>query len=70
MSPADMDVFVRMWETREKMSIHTSVRGYLYTAVKNSCLNQIKHSRFSAPLEGKEERPDLPFVGHGHGLRH
>ena len=52
------DVFVRLWETRETMSIHTSERGYLYTAVKNSCLNQIKHSRHSAPLEGKEERPD------------
>ena len=52
------DIFVRLWETRETMNIHTSVRSYLYTAVKNSCLNQIKHSRFSAPLEGKEEQPD------------
>jgi RNA polymerase sigma-70 factor (ECF subfamily) len=52
------DVFVRLWETREKLNIHTSLRSYLYTAVKNSCLNQIKRGRFSSPLEGDKERSD------------
>ena len=52
------DVFVRLWDTRQMLSIHTSLRSYLYTAVKNSCLNQIKHGRFSFPLEDQEELSD------------
>jgi RNA polymerase sigma-70 factor, ECF subfamily len=52
------DVFVRLWDTRESLSIHTSLRSYLYTAVKNSCLNQIKRARFSTPIGEDEDRSD------------
>ena len=52
------DVFVRLWESRSTLSIHTSVRSYLYIAVKNSCLNQIKRASFSSPLEDQEQRSD------------
>ncbi len=52
------DVFVRLWDIRETLNIHTSLRSYLYTAVKNSCLNQIKRASFSSSLEGKEDHPD------------
>jgi RNA polymerase sigma-70 factor (family 1) len=50
------DVFVRMWETREKVSIHTSLKSYLFTAVRNSCLNQIKHGKYTSPLQDFEDR--------------
>jgi len=56
------DVFVRLWDTREKLSIHTSVRSYLYAAVKNSCLNQIKRSGFSSPLEDQGEQSDSTML--------
>jgi RNA polymerase sigma-70 factor (ECF subfamily) len=52
------EVFVRLWDARETLNIHTSLRSYLYTAVKNSCLNQLKRESFSSSLEGKEERSD------------
>jgi RNA polymerase sigma-70 factor (ECF subfamily) len=35
--------FVKFWETRDTVNIKTSPRSYIYTAVKNACLNQIKH---------------------------
>ncbi len=36
------EVFVQFWETRTNMSI-VSLKSYLYTIVKNKCLNQLRH---------------------------
>ncbi len=33
------DVFVKMWEEREKIRIETSQAGYLYAAVRYKCIN-------------------------------
>jgi RNA polymerase sigma-70 factor, ECF subfamily len=52
------DVFVRLWELRETIGIHTSVKSYLYTAVKNSCLNYLKRARVSTALETAVDVPD------------
>lgn len=35
--------FVKFWENRETVNIKTSQRSYIFTSVKNACLNQIKH---------------------------
>jgi len=35
--------FVKFWENRETVNIKTSQRSYIFTAIKNACLNQIKH---------------------------
>lgn len=35
-------VFISLWETRQKMSIHSSLKSYLYRAVHNRCLNLIE----------------------------
>lgn len=35
--------FVKFWENRETVNIKTSQRSYLFTSIKNSCLNRIKH---------------------------
>jgi len=37
------DLFVKFWENRETIKISSSVRSYLFTSVRNSCLNFIKH---------------------------
>lgn len=37
--------FLTLWEKRENIDIHTSVKSYLYQAVHNQSLNRIKHSR-------------------------
>jgi len=36
------EVYVKIWEDRNKIRISSSVKSYLYTAVKNACLNRIK----------------------------
>ena len=38
------DFFVKLWEKRAQLSVDTSVKNYLYRAVKNQCLNYIKHN--------------------------
>ena len=38
------DLFVKLWERRAQLSVDTSVKNYLYRAVKNQCLNHIKHN--------------------------
>lgn len=35
--------FLTLWEKRENIGIHTSVKSYLYQAVHNQSLNKIKH---------------------------
>ena len=35
-------VFCKLWEQRERIEIHTSVKSYLYRAVHNDCMNRIK----------------------------
>ncbi|MBN1767694.1 MAG: RNA polymerase sigma-70 factor [Prolixibacteraceae bacterium] len=35
--------FLAMWEKRETIEVHSSLKSYLYRAVYNSSLNHIKH---------------------------
>jgi RNA polymerase sigma-70 factor (ECF subfamily) len=37
--------FLGVWDRRQGLSIQTSIKAYLYTMVRNSCLNVIKHDR-------------------------
>jgi RNA polymerase sigma-70 factor, ECF subfamily len=37
------NMFLVLWEKRESIDIHTSVKSYLYRSVHNNCLNLIKH---------------------------
>ncbi len=37
--------FLNVWEKKEKITIETSLKAYLYRAVRNSCLNAIKHAK-------------------------
>lgn len=39
------DLFVRIWEKRESLTIETSVKHYLFKSVRNQCLNQIQHQK-------------------------
>lgn len=42
---AVQQVFVTLWEKREDLAIENSIRAYLYRAVRNTCLNHLKHLR-------------------------
>lgn len=35
--------FLSLWESRQGLDIHTSLKSYLYRAVHNTCLNRLKH---------------------------
>lgn len=39
------NVFCRLWEKKEQISIHLSVKAYLYRAVYNESLNYLKHEK-------------------------
>ncbi|WP_449046550.1 RNA polymerase sigma-70 factor [Parapedobacter sp.] len=38
-------VFLKLWENRERMAIHTSLRAYLYKSVYHESLNYLKHKK-------------------------
>ncbi|MBK6840665.1 MAG: RNA polymerase sigma-70 factor [Bacteroidetes bacterium] len=38
-------VFIQVWERREAMEINISIQAYLFKAVRNSCLNKLKHGK-------------------------
>ena len=38
------DFFVRLWESGRDLSIHNSVKGYLYQSIKNCCYNHLNTS--------------------------
>ena len=37
------DTFFKLWEKREELNIQSSIKSYLFSAVRNQCLNQLKH---------------------------
>ncbi|MGL1885771.1 MAG: RNA polymerase sigma-70 factor [Reichenbachiella sp.] len=37
------DVFVSLWEIRSQFDHPNAVKAYLYTSLRNKCLNQLKH---------------------------
>jgi RNA polymerase sigma-70 factor (ECF subfamily) len=39
------DVFMTLWEQRGRVSVHTSMRAYLYAAVRNRALNRSARAR-------------------------
>ncbi len=39
------DVFVRLWQQKDQINISTSIIAYLYAAVRNQSINEIKKNR-------------------------
>jgi RNA polymerase sigma-70 factor (ECF subfamily) len=39
------EFYLNLYESRQSISIQTSLKSYLYSAVRNRCLNQVKHER-------------------------
>jgi len=52
------DVYTSVWEKRETLLISSSFRAYIYRAVRNRCLNHIKHQRI--------ERAYMDHIRHHH----
>ena len=52
------DVFVRLWNIREKIEINTSVKGYLIRAVRNTSLNYLGQKRQNGILTDRLDDSD------------
>ena len=39
------DLFVRIWQDKEKLNIESSLNGYLFRSVHNKCMHFIEHSK-------------------------
>jgi RNA polymerase sigma-70 factor (ECF subfamily) len=52
------DVMVELWRRRESLLLESSLRAYLFRAVRNRALNQIRHLRV-APKTDIETATDL-----------
>ena len=55
---AVQDVFVKIWIQRDSLLINTNVKAYLFTAVKNHLLNQIKQEKRLSSIDNYIHLPD------------
>ncbi len=39
------EVFLKLWEKRDEIIIHSSLKAYLFTAINHKALNHIRHER-------------------------
>jgi RNA polymerase sigma-70 factor, ECF subfamily len=42
------EVFIKIWEKQSNISIHTSIRAYLYQSVFNACMNYLRAKQTTA----------------------
>lgn len=45
------NIFIYIWEHADTLNIRTSLKGYLYTMVRNKCLNYLKSIKITDNLE-------------------
>jgi RNA polymerase sigma-70 factor (ECF subfamily) len=56
------DIFVRLWEARNSLNVHTNLKSYLYASVRNACLNYLKHASYSKSLDEAEVQSAGPAM--------
>lgn len=55
------DVFINLWQKKESITSDKSVKSYLYTSVKNRCLNYIRdHKKFRSQYLDVELELEIP----------
>jgi len=53
------DTLLKIWETREKITISTSLAGYLYRSVHNNCINHITRNHKNSNILYESDLQDL-----------
>ena len=56
------DVFVKLWNIREKIEITTSIKGYLIKAVRNTSLNYLEKFMFTHKLTDSLNNSDYELI--------
>ena len=54
------DVFVKLFDKKDSIKIHTSIKAHLFTSVRNSCLNTIKQRKNHA-----EHHENIKYLSSG-----
>ena len=55
------NVFIALWDRRDSVDTSRPMKPFLFTAVRNRCLNHLRDSRHHEELENiAEETPDAP----------
>jgi RNA polymerase sigma-70 factor (ECF subfamily) len=54
------DLFVWIWENRAGWEVHTSLRQYLYTSVRNRALKHLRHERVRRRVHDTATRAAVP----------
>lgn len=49
-------LFVKIWEKRTEIEVQVSKRAYLFSAVRNACINQLKHIKIREEYKEVNER--------------
>ncbi len=47
------EMFVKIWEKRQALTIETSVKNYFFRSIRNHCLNQIQHEKIKKQYAGR-----------------
>lgn len=55
-------LFVYIWEKREQLTINTSMKSYLYMAIRNRCFNYIKHEKVKQNYVQAQQAQEMPLV--------
>ena len=54
------DVFTRIWENADSIEIRTSIKSYLYGAVRFACLNVLKHEKTRKKYLDRQQTTQSP----------
>ena len=49
------DIYYKIWESRRTLTIHTSIKSYLYRSVHNNCIQYLRHLKFVKEHNKKQE---------------
>ena len=48
------DTFIKLWERNDQFSAPSAIKAFLYLTVKNSCIDQYRHSRTMTDYKQKQ----------------
>ncbi len=56
------ELFLKIWDNRTELVFERSLKSYLYTSIKNSCLNHLKHLQVENKyIQDKQELESRAF---------
>lgn len=54
------DVFFRIWEKRESLTVEKNLRAYLFTATRHTCINYMKQEKQIMEVLSEDIAEDMP----------